>query len=124
MQKMARGMCGASSVTSASANVSPRAAVRQRPPRPRPAAPLGGVPAVSRPLWLEARALLVGHLADDQRAVLDLFVDAVELGLALLRLSLPLGLGGHGIPLPARGSRHTGPVALHPVRRVPAPCVG
>src|SRR5215218_2668587 len=173
MQKIARGMWGACRVTSASGNVSPRAAVRSPdpsrsstvepsskattlssrtsparkwssavvnvasfiarrtlPPRPRgrsarrrlgdwrqrprlarrgalaaPGARLVG-PLVAA--QLEALALLVGHLADDQGAVVHLLLDAVELELALLRLTLPLRLGGHAGVIPVPRCGHTG----------------
>src|SRR5436190_16311815 len=52
---------------------------------------LGALIARSR----KAPALLVGHLPDDQGSVVDLFLDAVELGLALGGLALPLGVRGH-----------------------------
>jgi hypothetical protein len=43
----------------------------------------------------EAAALLVCHLADDERALVDLLLHALELGLALLGLALTLRLGWH-----------------------------
>src|SRR4051794_11880847 len=49
-------------------------------------------------------ALLVGHLADDQRSVLDLFLDVLELFLTRLLLALPLGAHCGMAPLIARAS--------------------
>src|SRR4051812_14372961 len=40
-------------------------------------------------------ALGVGHLADDERSVVDLLLDAIQLRLALCGLALPLGLRRH-----------------------------
>src|SRR5262249_42366635 len=54
---------------------------------------LGGLSTLA--LLLEALALGVGHLANHERSVVDLLLDAVELGLALLGLALTLRLRGH-----------------------------
>src|SRR4051794_17756912 len=48
---------------------------------------LGGVPA---------SALLLGHLADGERAVADLLLDLLELLLAALGIALTLAARGHG----------------------------
>src|SRR3954470_4903388 len=164
MQKIARGMCGAWSVTSASGRLSPPPGARSPEarrsrtvepsskattlsPRTSPARGRSSVAVVNvasligagpysparsgrgspepsafadgrerarlasgragaalgarvrRPLVapvLEPLALLVGHLADGERPVVDLLLDAVELELSLLRLALPLRLRRHG----------------------------
>src|SRR4051794_17838786 len=165
MQKIARGTCGASSVTSASGRLSPAAGVRSpdtsrsrtvepsskattvsprtSPARARasvavvnvasligagpypPAAAGAGAPRLASSALgdgrqraglagrgagpalgaglrralaarvLEPLALLVGHLADRERPVVDLLLDAVELELSLLGLALPLRLWRH-----------------------------
>src|SRR5215218_10642307 len=56
----------------------------------------------------EPLVLSVGHLADDQRPGVDLLLNAVELGLALLGLALALGLGRHGYSPTRRGRRSCG----------------
>jgi hypothetical protein len=90
-----------------------RSAARHRRQRARRrgtvAAALGALRAiglVALAVLGEPLALGVRHLADDQRPGVDLLLDALELGLALLGLALALGLGRHGNSLPADGAGH------------------